>query len=526
MDNNIYINTPYDEFPFPLEMAHNLYKFPIIKNNQDKIINGENQKIAILTGGLWLYNYEKKDSGFKNFINDIKKNVKDLNEDLKIKIVVSGELPQSYIKDVSENTLKNEEGEGLLDLGMIISCCPALEEIHILPYLISDTNMNGDIHMISNLPQQLKYCLDNNIHVISCSYGSEIKNYGNFEKDDYNFFKDYYDKLTICVASGDDGGCNADTSSYNFKTKNLICEKNVSYPGSSKYVLSTGGTQYTSDNKYEEVWYDSPGIKPYGGSGGGGISAFSKPKWQNINYVNNNSINNINKRLVPDVSGMANDKWYLPLSGSKTPKYEVRLVGGTSAVAPMYASFFIVVNQLRQKNNLKPVGFVNDILYELQSNNGNLFTDITKGKNTAGYTASVNYDMATGLGTPNFDIILEKLVNYNETNKNENENENKTNKNETNKNETNKNENENENKTNKNETNKNKNENENKTNKNETNKNENENKTNKNKNENKTNKNETNKNENKKSRKKNNNLILPIIIIAIILLITLIIMYI
>ena len=131
---------------------------------------------------------------------------------------------------------------------------------------------------------------------------------------------------------------------------------------------------------------------------------------------------------------MANDKWYLPLSGSKTPKYEVRLVGGTSAVAPMYASFFIVVNQLRQKNNLKPVGFVNDILYELQSNNGNLFTDITKGKNTAGYTASVNYDMATGLGTPNFDIILEKLVNYNETNKNENENENKTNKNETNKN--------------------------------------------------------------------------------------------
>lgn len=414
MANQIYVNEPYDSLPFPLEMANNLYKFPIIKNDKDEIINGKNQKIAILTGGLFFYNYEKKyDPNFRTFINDINKNVKDLNKNIKIKINVSG-LQDSYLNtNISLNAYKGEEGEGLLDLGMIISCCPALDEIHILPYTFMTENINGNVHMISNLSQQLEYCVNNKINVVSCSYGSAIKYYDNFDKDDDNFFKDYFDKLTICVSSGDDGGCNSNTSSYNTETKKLICNKNVPYPGSSKYVLSTGGTKYNLNNTEEITWYDSPGIKPYGGSSAGGISYFPKPSWQNIQYVNENPINNINKRLVPDVSGMAEAKWYLPLSLNKMKPGEISLVGGTSAVAPMYASFFIIVNQIREKNNLKPIGFVNDKLYELQSIHKNLFNDITRGKNTAGYNANTKYDMATGLGTPNFDKILDKLTDYN-----------------------------------------------------------------------------------------------------------------
>ena len=80
------------------------------------------------------------------------------------------------------------------------------------------------------------------------------------------------------------------------------------------------------------------------GSGGGGISKqIISPQYQK-------NITGYSKRTVPDVSGIATS-WYLPISNIKLNQpiqgesYSISLSGGTSVVAPMYAAFFIIVNQ-------------------------------------------------------------------------------------------------------------------------------------------------------------------------------------
>lgn len=195
----------------------------------------------------------------------------------------------------------------------------------------------------------------------------------------------------------------------------------TSYPSYSKYVLSVGGTQFTSrarlqipnDTLQQQAWFKPPGLTKFGGgSGGGGISPLSRPKWQhgaNLDKFKQN-------RLVPDVAGLAQSRWFLPVStqqiktnsnGSST----IPLSGGTSAVAPMYAAFFIIVNQEREKQNKPPIGFVNNYLYKLQFKNQNLFGDIVDGNITAGYKAKDKYDLTSGLGIPKFNNMLKYLTN-------------------------------------------------------------------------------------------------------------------
>ena len=94
------------------------------------------------------------------------------------------------------------------------------------------------------------------------------------------------------------------------------------------------------------VWND-----PNGGATGGGISTvFPKPSWQDPVVTGT-------MRGVPDVAGDAS-----PQSG-----YVVRVdgqqfvIGGTSAVAPLWAGLTALINQKRGA----PVGFISPQLYSL-----------------------------------------------------------------------------------------------------------------------------------------------------------------
>ena len=103
-------------------------------------------------------------------------------------------------------------------------------------------------------------------------------------------------------------------------------------------------------------------------------------------------------RGVPDVAGDAD-----PASG-----YNVRVdgqrfpIGGTSAVAPLWAALIARVNQKLGGY----VGFINPQIYALAANSG--FNDITVDDNkcsyhahhNVGYAAGVGWDACTGLGTP------------------------------------------------------------------------------------------------------------------------------
>jgi len=198
--------------------------------------------------------------------------------------------------------------------------------------------------------------------------------------------------ITILVSSGDSG-------SYTGGLGSAI----VSYPGSSAYVVSCGGTKLIADTNTntiisETVWNNYPS-QTYS-AGGGGISAnISKPPWQNgltYNTYQNGvtgSATTLPKRGVPDFSGNAD-----PYTGYRFyVNGTLQQYGGTSAVAPLFAGLFA-----RIIANYGATGFVNQTVYA----NPGVFNDVTSGNNaptgtTLGYAATTGWDAASGWGTPN-----------------------------------------------------------------------------------------------------------------------------
>src|SRR6185437_12077684 len=79
------------------------------------------------------------------------------------------------------------------------------------------------------------------------------------------------------------------------------------------------------------------------------------------------------------------------------------VIGGTSAVAPLWTGLLALINQQLGK----PVGFVNPLLYQIGSS---AFADITGGDN-GHYKAGNGWDACTGLGSPNGVALLGALQN-------------------------------------------------------------------------------------------------------------------
>jgi len=77
------------------------------------------------------------------------------------------------------------------------------------------------------------------------------------------------------------------------------------------------------------------------------------------------------------------------------------VIGGTSAVAPLWAGLIALLNQQLRKS----VGFINPLLYSNPVISGGSFHDIVSGNNDAsghlgGYRATNGWDACTGLGSP------------------------------------------------------------------------------------------------------------------------------
>jgi len=176
--------------------------------------------------------------------------------------------------------------------------------------------------------------------------------------------------ITVCCASGDSGA--VDGSAGGTPT--------VDFPASSPYVLGCGGTRLPPEGA-ETAWNDGAD----GGASGGGYSAhFSRPNWQT---GTGQALQAQAGRGVPDVAGDAD-----PATGyNVTVDGQATVVGGTSAVAPLWAGLIALSNQSAGRN----AGFVNPVLYA----NPTALTDITRGNNN-GYQAGPGWDPVTGLGSP------------------------------------------------------------------------------------------------------------------------------
>ena len=194
--------------------------------------------------------------------------------------------------------------------------------------------------------------------------------------------------VTVLAASGDNGA--SDGSANGAAT--------VDFPASSPYVLGCGGTKLTISGasiKSEQAWNE---LSQNEGATGGGVSeVFAIPTYQQSANVPK-AANGFAGRGVPDVAGDADPAtgYNVIVDGEQT------VIGGTSAVAPLWAGLLAVINQSLAAN----VGYVNPLLYA--TNAEATFHDITSGSN-GGYSAAPGWDACTGLGTPDGTALLNVL---------------------------------------------------------------------------------------------------------------------
>jgi kumamolisin len=176
--------------------------------------------------------------------------------------------------------------------------------------------------------------------------------------------------MVVLAAAGDN--CSGDdTSSI----------ANVDVPASCPHVVGCGGTFKTT--VVETVWNDTPGQDNGRGTGGGYSKLFPAQSFQIGAPAAPAGVGG-QGRMVPDVAGNAdpNSGYAIYVHGAQ------RVVGGTSAVAPLYAGLFAALG--------KKLGFVTPKLWQ----NQHAFNNITTGSNGA-YTAGPGPNPCSGIGSPN-----------------------------------------------------------------------------------------------------------------------------
>ncbi|MDD2878409.1 MAG: S53 family peptidase [Acidiphilium sp.] len=185
--------------------------------------------------------------------------------------------------------------------------------------------------------------------------------------------------VTVTVASGDNLATDGQTDGT----------VHVDFPASSPYVVGCGGTSITVSGSHitaETVWNSGAS-----GSGGGISTAFGVPAFQAGVKLPINVSTGGTGRGVPDVAADAD-----PNTGYQvTVDGQTFAVGGTSAVAPLWAGFFALINAARGSR----LGFVNPALYAYAAD----FREITTGNNiptgsSLGYNAGPGWNACTGLG--------------------------------------------------------------------------------------------------------------------------------
>jgi kumamolisin len=156
---------------------------------------------------------------------------------------------------------------------------------------------------------------------------------------------------------------------------------NVDVPASCPHVVGCGGTNKTVVT--ETVWNDNPGKTDGEGTGGGYSTVFPVQAFQIGAPKAPAQTKYGTGRMVPDVAADAD-----PSTGYEIYVHgSMSVVGGTSAVAPLYAGLFASFG--------KKLGFVTPKLWQNQG----AFNDISQGGNGL-YNAAVGPDPCTGIGSP------------------------------------------------------------------------------------------------------------------------------
>jgi kumamolisin len=195
--------------------------------------------------------------------------------------------------------------------------------------------------------------------------------------------------ITVLAAAGDNGSSDGTSDG----------RAHVDFPASSPHVVGCGGTALVANGAAivsETVW----NANPTSSATGGGVSDhFAVPGYQSGAHVppSANPGGHVG-RGVPDVAAVAD-----PRTG-----YAVRVdghdlvFGGTSAVAPLWASLVARLNQQLKRR----VGALHPALYG--GAGAAACHDITRGGNGK-YRAAKGWDACTGWGSPSGGALLDAL---------------------------------------------------------------------------------------------------------------------
>lgn len=180
--------------------------------------------------------------------------------------------------------------------------------------------------------------------------------------------------MSVFCASGDNGA-----------ELDAAGKPHVLAPASSPFAIACGATVIDGDE--ERVWEKT---------GGGFSERFDVPQWQDVARSAASQCGMRAGRGVPDVAAQQQPGYYVVMDGTELA------MGGTSAVAPMWAALTARINQRLGI----PAGFFAPALYKESCNH--LFSEITTGSNGR-FQAGPGWNPCTGLGVPD-GVAVEKRL--------------------------------------------------------------------------------------------------------------------
>eukprot|EP01103_Thecamoeba_quadrilineata_P005215 TRINITY_DN15041_c0_g1_i1.p1 TRINITY_DN15041_c0_g1~~TRINITY_DN15041_c0_g1_i1.p1 ORF type:complete len:555 (+),score=112.59 TRINITY_DN15041_c0_g1_i1:23-1687(+) len=241
------------------------------------------------------------------------------------------------------------------------------------------------------------YALGNDTNpplVVSISY-ADYENTVDYEyanRVNFEFKKAGTQGITLLSGSGDGGVAGAQPQNCSVYV--------ATFPAASPYITAVGGTTGGFSAESPEIAANL--------TGGGFSNYWNRPSYQVeavdhylevASYLPPSSLYNQTGAGFPDVAAQS-------LLFNVTYKGEFILVDGTSCATPTFSSLVALLNGVRLSAGKSPLGYLNILFYE----NPSVFNDITYGYNpgcnTNGYTAAPGWDPLTGLGTPNFQSLL------------------------------------------------------------------------------------------------------------------------
>jgi pseudomonalisin len=301
------------------------------------------------------------------------------------------DLPQVPVTVVNAGVASPDvSGEDEWDLDSQTSTGIAQKVSHLYFYVATSLT-DSDIALAIN-----KAVTQNKVKAFNMSFGEcEFLPYvdGAMLVDDEEFAEAALQGITA-FASADDNGSACPAAPTNGVP--LSGPPDVSYPASSPYVVSVGGTNlftnadFTYD--FETGWE----------GGGGGISTLeTSPFWQS--YTGGGTLPIVpsaeaGDRGVPDVSMCAGGTELSICAANIIVDGAATLVGGTSLSSPLTMGSWARI-ETAHKNKL---GFAAPLIYQLASSgpppSSPDFNDVTIGTNGL-YQCLPGYDYVTGLGS-------------------------------------------------------------------------------------------------------------------------------